>query len=164
MNAPDVLRYGHLTLLRTLEPVSAGLIDRPGACGTWSIREIVAHLSSYELVLVDVLANANGTGPSPMLDRFVSQGGAFNDAEVEARAGSTLPDLLGEIDAAHARTLELAAALDPARFRESGSIPWYGEEYALDDLIVYQYYGHKREHSAQIEAFRDAVTRQAPPD
>ena len=53
-----------------------------------------------------------------------------------------------------------AAALDPARLREPGSIPWYGEEYALDDLIVYQYYGHKREHSAQIEAFRDAATRQ----
>jgi proline iminopeptidase len=28
-------------------------------------------------------------------------------------------------------------------------------EYALDDFIVYNYYGHKREHSAQIAVFRD---------
>ena len=162
MNAPDVLRYGHLTLLGTLDPVPDELIDRPGACGVWSIREIVAHLASYELVLVDVLASASEAGTAtPMLDRFVEQGGAFNDAEVEARATVSLPDLLGEIDAAHATTLELVAALDPARLREAGSIPWYGEEYALDDLIVYQYYGHKREHSAQIEAFRDAATRQS---
>lgn len=34
-------------------------------------------------------------------------------------------------------------------------MPWYGDAYALDDLIVYMYYGHKREHNAQIAAFRD---------
>jgi hypothetical protein len=32
-------------------------------------------------------------------------------------------------------------------------------EYALDDYIVYAYYGHKREHSAQIAVFRDLVKR-----
>ena len=40
-------------------------------------------------------------------------------------------------------------------FRQSGTLPWYGMEYALDDFLVYIYYGHKREHSAQIAAFRD---------
>jgi len=29
--------------------------------------------------------------------------------------------------------------------------------YALDDFLVYAYYGHKREHSAQIAAFRDRL-------
>jgi hypothetical protein len=27
----------------------------------------------------------------------------------------------------------------------------------LDDFIVYTYYGHKREHAAQIAAFRDRL-------
>jgi len=30
-------------------------------------------------------------------------------------------------------------------------------DYALDDFIVYTNYGHKREHSAQIAAFRDGL-------
>ena len=30
--------------------------------------------------------------------------------------------------------------------------------YALDDVLVYMYYGHKREHSAQIAAFRDRLS------
>ncbi len=30
---------------------------------------------------------------------------------------------------------------------------------ALDDFLVYAYYGHKREHSAQIAAFRDRQDR-----
>ena len=38
--------------------------------------------------------------------------------------------------------------------REVGTIPWYGLEYSLDDLIVYMFYGHKREHSAEIAVFR----------
>ena len=29
---------------------------------------------------------------------------------------------------------------------------WYGPEYALDDLVVYLMYGHKREHAPQLEA------------
>ena len=41
------------------------------------------------------------------------------------------------------------------QFRENGTLPWYGAEYSLDDFIVYTYYGHKREHAAQIAAFRD---------
>jgi hypothetical protein len=51
----------------------------------------------------------------------------------------------------------------PRRARSAG-IPrraWnkdgYGLEYALDDFIVYAYYGHKREHTAQIAVFRDTL-------
>jgi hypothetical protein len=39
--------------------------------------------------------------------------------------------------------------------RSTGTIPWYGEQYSIEDLIVYQYYGHKREHVAQIWVYRD---------
>ncbi len=43
--------------------------------------------------------------------------------------------------------------------RQNGTLPWYGMAYALDDFLVYAYYGHKREHSAQIAAFRDRLDR-----
>jgi hypothetical protein len=45
-----------------------------------------------------------------------------------------------------------APAIAPERWREVGSIPWYGPEYSLDDLVVYQMYGHKREHDPQLSA------------
>ena len=35
---------------------------------------------------------------------------------------------------------------------EVGTIPWYGPDYSLDDLLVYQMYGHKREHDPQLSA------------
>jgi len=82
-------------------------------------------------------------------------GGAFNDAEVDARKGMAFDAVLAELNDAHEQTLRLAAAVGPERLREAGTLPWYGAEYAIDDLIVYQYYGHKREHGAQVDAFAD---------
>jgi DNA-binding transcriptional LysR family regulator len=47
------------------------------------------------------------------------------------------------------------AQLPPETLRQTGTLSWYGAVYALDDFLVYAYYGHEREHSAQIAAFRD---------
>lgn len=160
MNAVDVLRYGHLTLLGTLEGLPADARGQGGACGVWSAKDIIAHLASYELVLVDVLREAAGEGSdTPHLDRFIALGEAFNDSEVADRKAMGFDGVLAELCSAHERTLRLVAAIAPERLREPGTLPWYGEPYAIDDLIVYQYYGHKREHGAQIEAFRDHGAR-----
>jgi hypothetical protein len=42
--------------------------------------------------------------------------------------------------------------------RRPGILPWYGADYDLEDVIAYMYYGHKREHAAQIAAAKDRVT------
>jgi hypothetical protein len=55
--------------------------------------------------------------------------------------------------------MTLAARISADVYRQNGTLPWYGSEYDLDDFIVYTFYGHKREHSAQIAAFRDWLAR-----
>ena len=65
--------------------------------------------------------------------------------------------MLDELNQAHAQVLELIQQVPEAEARRPGTLPWYGAEYALEDYLVYQFYGHKREHSAQIAAFRDLV-------
>lgn len=155
MHVSDVLRYGQLTLLGTLDGLPENGRDRPGACGAWSVKDIFAHLASYELVLVDVLQSLRNGDTTPHLGRLVALGSAFNDAEVEARRGASMEDVLAELNDAHELTLELAGSVSPDLLRQAGTMPWYGEGYAIDDLIVYQYYGHKREHAGQVEAFRD---------
>ena len=155
MNAHDVLMYGHATFRGELDRLPTAVWNQPGACGVWSPLDIVAHLASYELVLVDILASFGPGGPTPHLDRFTAQGAAFNDREVEARRGRPAQTILDELDTAHRRTLELIAAIPAETIRRPGTLPWYGDAYALDDLIAYSSYGHKREHAAQIAAFRD---------
>ena len=158
MNAVDILKYGHLTVLQTLEGFPESAWDTPGACGTWSVKDIIAHLASYELVLIDVLTTLRGGGPTPVLNRFLELRGRFNDSEVDSRKGHTMQEVLGEYNDTHAQVMSMVARLSSDTLRQKGTLPWYGEVYALDDFLVYGYYGHKREHSAQIAAFHDRLS------
>ena len=64
-------------------------------------------------------------------------------------------EVLAEYDQAYDQGLRLLPRIPEAQLRQAGTLPWYGMEYSLEDFVVYQYYGHKREHCAQIAAFRD---------
>ena len=154
MNADDVVKYGHRTVLGAVDGFPWAEWEAPGACGTWSVKDILAHLASYELLLVDICAPYLDGGPTPCLDRLLEQGDGFNDAEVAARAGRTAEQVLVEYTAAQARAAALVARIPIERRRQAGLLPWYGAEYDLEDLLVYMSYGHKREHCAQIVAFR----------
>jgi len=155
MNGVDILKYGHLTVLQTIDGFPESAWDTSGACGVWSVKDIIAHLASYEHVLVDVLTTFVDGGLTPSLTLFLESGGQFNDSEVAVRKDKTVREVVAEYNDTHEQVMSLAARIPVETFRQTGTLPWYGMEYALDDFIVYTQYGHKREHSAQIAAFRD---------
>lgn len=157
MNAPDIVKYGQATALRAIVDFPETAWETPGVCGVWSVKDIIAHLASYEEILVDILSGFVGKHPTPYLDKFTRLGDQFNETEVERRTGKTAREVLDEFNDAHAQVISLVERIRPEVFRQAGTLPWYGMEYCLDDVIVYMYYGHKREHSAQIAAFRDRV-------
>jgi uncharacterized damage-inducible protein DinB len=156
VNALDILKYGQQTSLKAVDGLPDADWETPGACGVWSVKNIIAHLASYEHVLVEILTGFLGGGPTPYLESFNEH---FNDLQVAMRQDLSVAETLGEYNAVHARVRAVAAQLPAETFRQIGTLPWYGMEYALDDLIVYMYYGHKREHSAQIGVFRDRLGR-----
>ena len=160
MNAIDVLKYGHQTVLRTLDSLPKTEWDTPGVCGTWSVKDIIAHLASYEHMLVDVLTTFLDGGPTPYLEKMGTLGPLqFNDAEVASRQDKSMAEVLAEYNDTHAQTMALAARIPAETYRQNGTLSWYGPEYDLDDFIVYSFYGHKREHSAQIAVFCDQLAR-----
>lgn len=157
MNALDVLKYGHQTILKTVEDFPENAWHEAGVVGVWSAKDIVAHLASFEQVLVEVLGSVlDATQPTPMLDGFRGDR-RFNDEQVAVRKEKTPTEVLAEYEEWHVRAMELAGRIDPETFNREGALPWYGAEYDLEDFIVYTYYGHKREHSAQIALFRKRI-------
>ena len=158
MNAADVLKYGHGTVLETLEGVPMAEWETAGVCGVWSVKEIVVHLASFEELLAEVLTTQLEDGPTPTLDELLDVSGErFNDLQVPRRRGEPADAALAEYSNWHARVMPLLARIPDETLRRPGTIPWYGEEYSLEDLLVYQYYGHKREHCAQVNVFRDRL-------
>jgi len=166
MHAVDVLRYGHLWVLRHVDALPEEEWNTPGVCGVWSCREIIAHLTSFEHLLAEVLNGFLDGGPTPYLDQQNDEGGErFNDVQVGQRARQTPEETMAEYTAAAEKVLALAARIPVETYRQTGSLPWYGMEYDLDDFISYGYYGHKREHMAQIAVFLDllASSRRSEP-
>ncbi len=161
MHAADVLKYADLTVLRGLRGLPVEDWTTAGVCGRWSVREIIAHLASFEVMLLDVLAIAAGetTAHGPTLRAWLHDGQQFNDEQVAARAGLSPEETLAGYAAAQAQVMARVAALPAEAFTRAGFLPAYGAEYDLDDFLTYSFYGHKREHTAQIAVFRDALRR-----
>jgi hypothetical protein len=157
MNAGDILTYGHGTILQTVDGLQDAAWETGGVCGVWSTRDIIAHLASYEQLLVEVLSAFTGGGETPCLHMWRELGMGFNDKQVEMRKDASAADVLAELNGAHETVRAQVAEIPADTFRQTGTLPWYGAEYSLDDFIVYTYYGHKREHAAQIAAFRDRL-------
>lgn len=163
MNALDVLKYGHRTFITTLDRVPPAHRTTPGVCGIWSTAQIAAHLASYEILLEELLLHITEHAPTPVLDRWRASPASFNDDEVAARGDQSPGSILAEYTASHTRVMALAGQIPVDQWAQTGTIPWYGAEYSLDDFIVYQYYGHKREHSAEIAAFADRLNAASAP-
>jgi uncharacterized damage-inducible protein DinB len=161
MNATDILKYGQGTVFQTIEGFPESEWETSGACGVWSVKDIIAHLTSYEHVLAEVLTafvtdgSSTTSAPNSYLSKFTDPNGNFNDSEVAARKEKTIRDVLGEFNDTQAQVMSMIAQIPPETLRQVGTLPWYGSAYSLDDFLVYAFYGHKREHSAQIAAFRD---------
>jgi uncharacterized protein (TIGR03083 family) len=157
MNALDILKYGDKTLLESVEGLAEADWDVGGVCGVWSVKDILAHMASFELMLAEALGTFLGEGIGPTMSGMAQMRGEFNDAEVERRADMSVSEVLAEYSHAHERVMALAAQIPAEKYRENGAIPWYGPEYCLDDFIVYTNYAHKREHAAQINVYRDQL-------
>src|SRR5207247_6877467 len=123
LNALYIMKYGHQTSLKAVDELPDADWDTPGACGVWSVKNIIAHLASYEQVLVEVLTGFLGGGPTPYLESF---NGQFNDTQVALRRNLSVAETLAEYNDAHARVMALAARLSAETFRQIGTLPWYG--------------------------------------
>ncbi len=157
MNAEDVHKYGNLTVQRALENVPAGQWDTPNVCGWWSVREIMAHLASFERLLEDVLTTVLGGAPGPTMLRMSDPDVDFNEVEVASRNAHSRQQVMAEYNETHMRTAALIARVPLETRRQIGVLPWYGPEYDLEDYITYSNYGHKREHMSQVNVFLDTL-------
>ena len=158
MNVPDVLMYGHRTVLLTIKDFPDAEWGTGGACGTWSVKDVMGHLGAGENVLADVFASLLGETDTPYLDQRHNPGPlGFNDEQAAQRKDWPIRQILDEYNGAHERVMELVTRIPAETFLQPGLVAWYGPEYSLDEYIVYTNYAHKREHAGQISVFRDRL-------
>ena len=156
MNASELLEKSNLLVIQTVDDLPETAWDIPGACGNWSVKDIIAHLASYEHIIVDVLSIFQKEQPTPYILKFLHQLDQFNKVEVEARKYETAQHVLDEYQDAQVEATSLLMQIPDEKVQERGTIPWYGEDCCLADFIN-RIYDHTREHCAQIARFRQSI-------
>jgi uncharacterized damage-inducible protein DinB len=159
MNAYDTLEKGHLLVIQTVNDLPEAQWDVPGACGNWSVKDIVGHLVSYEHLVVDVLNTFTGAASTPRLDSFIHNRDEFNATEVKAMRYHTAQQVITEYQDLQVQSTSLLGQLPAETIQRPGTLPWLGAERSLADLVnlVYE---HTREHCAQIARFREEVVKE----
>ncbi len=156
MNTSELLEKGHLMVIQVLDDLPELQWDVPGVCGEWSVKDIIAHLASYEHVILDVLNTFSGKEPTPYVLRFISQTQQFDDSEVEERKYATAQQVIDEYQDIQVQTTSLLEQIAPETVQQTGTMPWCQKDLSLADFIN-RMYEHIREHCEQIAHFRDKV-------
>ncbi len=155
MNAAEQLENNHLLVIQSVDNLPELDWDVPNVHGTWSVKDIIAHLTSYEHILTDVFRTFLEESPdTPYLSKFIKQNSDFNATEVETRKYSTAQQVIDEYEEAQVDSTALLARIPADIADKAGTMPWYGPERSLNDLII-SFSTHIREHCEQIAAFRE---------
>jgi hypothetical protein len=113
--------------------------------GTWSLREIVAHMACWHREMIPALERlARGERPLPPGVSYEDVD-AWNARFAATARGKRVPDLLLEFDASHQDFITAAAAVPEERY-EPGKTT-----YRIVDLNSAHHY---QEHGGQIREWR----------
>ena len=90
---------------------------------------------------------------------FMKGGQQFNDIQVAQRKDKSVAETWAEYEETFKQSSGIFRNIPANKLTETGLLTFYGAEYDLEDFLVYTFYGHKREHGAQINAFRDILNQ-----
>lgn len=148
MSEKTELLKGAETELAAFKRAIAGLDEermREAWLGTWSVRDIVAHISGWHCELGPALLRmSRGERPIP-------EGVSYDDVDAwnarfaDGRKAASTALILKELDASHAAFLEAAAAVPEERYVPGKTA------HKIVDLNSRHHY---QEHRAQIEEWR----------
>jgi Mycothiol maleylpyruvate isomerase N-terminal domain len=158
MNAQDILNYGHQTVLKAIDGIGHEAWETTGVVGIWTLKDVMAHLASFEQVLAEILSSLQDKAASTAtLEQFINHPD-FNNSQVALRKGQTPDQVYAEYQNWYQQVRDWVERTPEPTFKQVGILPWYGAEFDLEDFLVYTYYGHKREHSAQIALYKKRLT------
>ena len=163
MNMSEALQNANLLVIRVLDGLPEKAWDTPGVCGDWSVKDIVAHLASYEHVIVDVLNTFQGGQLTSVVERWMQSRDTFNITEVEERKYATAQQVMDEYQGTQVEATSLIMQIPAEKVQQTGTMPWYGKQHSLADFIQHMN-EHIREHVAQISAFHAQVSAKMESD
>ena len=145
------LHAARTELLALLNGMDEATLERPGALGAWSVKNMLAHLAAWEDWVVQALPVRMATGTTPPEFRArVADEDQFNALEVAERAELTPSEQLMELERVRAELLRYVHTLPPAELARRQ--PWPECAGTLPEYLLVALGQHERDHAAALRA------------
>ena len=150
-NLFEALSQERASLLDTLKGLPDVQLDQKGVVGEWSIKNVLAHLTSWEVLVTEFLPERFATGQRPaVFSEINADEDAWNAREVASREQLTPREQLDELARTRQGLLQMLRNLgEEALDRQH---PWPEWEGTLASYILQEVGGHEREHSEAVVA------------
>ena len=125
--------------------LSCDALLEPGVVGRWSIRDVLAHVTTWEGEALKALPVILDGGPLPRYSTLYGGIDAFNAQSQERKRGLTLEQVLKGLEETHQRLLSFMESVPDAAF---------ARENRFLKRLRQDAYAHYREHARQICAWR----------
>ncbi len=162
-NLSETLNQERTILLDAIMTLPETFLDEKGVVGEWSIKNVLAHLTSWERVVTDFLPGRLATGSRPHnLSVMSADEDAWNAQQVASREHLTPKEQLDEFQ--RTRQALLQVLYDVGEEALNRQHPWPEWQGTLATYILEQVGDHEREHReavlASVERLRERLRRQ----
>jgi hypothetical protein len=151
----DALEDERENFLDAIDGLSDEAVLEPGVIGEWSVKDLLFHITMWEAELVKLLWQATqGLPPSAVFfeGRSMDEVNAAWAAEGQGRDFDRIWD---DFQAVRKQTIRRLSAFTDKDLNDPQRYPWL-KDHPLWDWIAENSFGHEREHTAQIKAWRSS--------
>jgi len=153
----EVMRTARANWEALLAQIGEARLTEPGVEGDWSLKDIIAHITYYEVWTADdVIAIRRGEPRSPVEYQGLEMD-ERNARIYERNRVKSLAEVLQESQAAFQRSLAAVAELRDEDLYDLELTRASGADWALFDLIEGDTFGHYNDHIASVRAWLDRV-------
>jgi uncharacterized protein (TIGR03083 family) len=119
-------------------------LEEPGVAGEWSVKDVLAHVTTWEEETLKYLPLIAERGRPP---KYATYGGidAFNAQKTEQKRGLPLSEVLRQLDEVHARLIDYLQTAPEEQFTRETR---FRHRLRLDT------YSHYPEHTRMIREWR----------
>jgi hypothetical protein len=150
----DLIQTEHTNLEEELGALNEQQITLPGVLGEWSVKDILSHITYWEQRMLNRFATGQGLHPPPgmTVDKFIDY---LNHQNYVAHRERPLADVLADFQKSYLQVLEHVARLSDDDLTNPNRYAWWPGE-PVWHYIRGDTYGHYREHTEPIRAWRES--------
>jgi hypothetical protein len=150
----EELQAARAALVQAIDGLTSDQMLRVGAVGLWSVKDVLAHLVSWEAELVTVLSQLEQHKQRPPRIVEIDDIDEWNDDQYHVNASRPLDSVLQDFHGVHKHLVQVVEGLSDRVLDDNRLFPWMEGE-PLSYLIAENAVWHEEEHAEDIRAWRE---------